>query len=71
MSHTYDVINLWFKKGMQKLRKMSHAKAIDSFELSIPGIVYRLKYQGPYFFLLLWMLPEGQEIDHMIKNSAK
>ena len=70
------VINFWsksgprnYKKGIQKLGKIAPAKAIDYFEFSIPEIVYRLKYQGPYFFLFLWMLLEGQEIVHMIKTK--
>ena len=69
MSHTYDVINPWFKKGIQKLGKIAPAKTIDSFEFLIPEAVYRLKYQGSYFFLFLWMLSEGQEIVHMIKTE--
>ena len=69
MTHTYDVINLWYKKGMQKLRKMSPAETISSFEILILAIVYLLKYREPYFFLFSRMFKEEQEIVHMIKRG--
>ena len=51
MTHIYDVINLWYKKGIQKFRKMSPAETLSPFEILTLTIVYLLKYREPYFFL--------------------